>query len=70
MPPHYYKQNMFYPHATCPYTYHEGSVDRAPYILNLSTWSSLNYIILYYHKIEVQHSVNYKPMYVIHYNSV
>jgi len=20
MPPHYYKQNMFYPHAACPYT--------------------------------------------------
>jgi len=68
--PHYYKQNMFYPQATCPYTYHEGSVDIDPRILNLGTRSSLNYIILYCHNIEVWHSANYKSMYEIHYSSV
>ena len=70
MPPHHYKQNMFYPHAKCPYTYNEGSVDIAPRILNLSTWSSLNFIILSCHNIEVRHSTNYKSMYAIHYSSV
>jgi hypothetical protein len=49
--PHYYKQNMFYPHATCPYTYHEGSVDIASRILNLSTskFPQLHHIILSEH---------------------
>jgi len=38
--------------------------------LTLGVGSSLNYIMLYCHNIEVRHSANYKPMYAIHYNSM